>query len=162
MGPTLTCFNGFEIFWYRVTAKWYRVNSIHTNFSRRISWEWFWIFVSDGSSRKATSNKNNGSHWGPQGSPPMGSLGLPRVPTPMGPLPWDPFGLPRVPSHGIPPHLPLNFCPAGQNINYKRINQRLFSKVSYCNWGGFDKTEVSGKMVRNFVGPVSPIFCLTE
>ena len=81
---------------------------------------------------------SHGIAWAPKGSPPMGgpgpppmgSLGLPRVPSPMGPLPWDPFGLPRVPSHGIPPHLPLNFCPAGQNINYKRINQRLFSEVS--------------------------------
>ena len=27
---------------------------------------------------------------------------------------------------------------------------------------GFDKTEVCGKMVRNFMGPGSPIFCLTE
>ena len=25
-----------------------------------------------------------------------------------------------------------------------------------------DKTEVRGKMVRNFMGPGSPIFCLTE
>ena len=41
-------------------------------------------------------------HMGGPGPPPMGSLGLPRVPTPMGPLPWDPFGLPRAPSHGIP------------------------------------------------------------
>ena len=51
-------FQRFSIFWYRVIAKWYRVISIQTNFSRRISWEWFWIFVSDGSSREATSNKN--------------------------------------------------------------------------------------------------------
>ena len=27
----------------RVIVKRYRRNSIHTNFSRRISWEWFWI-----------------------------------------------------------------------------------------------------------------------
>ena len=154
---------------------------------------------------------------GPQGSPPMGSLGLPRVSlrwdhlgsqgflshwipwVPKGSLPWDPLGsqgfpLPWVPSHGIPLgsqgsppmgshptspsffvrpgrklttkeltrgflarshvcvhyrtgtfprgpkisnklhnelQIPQIFCPAGQNINYKRINQRLFSKVSY-------------------------------
>ena len=30
------------------------------------------------------------------------------------------------------------------------------------NWGGFDKTEVCGTMVRNFMGPGSPNFCLTE
>ena len=40
------------------------------------------------------------------------------------------IGLPRVPSHGIPPHLPLNFCPAGQKINYKGIDQRFFIEVS--------------------------------
>ena len=82
---------------------------------------------------------SHGIPWAPKGSPPMGGpgplpmgfLGLPKIPSPMGPLPWDPFGLPRVPSHGIPPHLPLNFCPAGQKINNKRINQRLFSEVSY-------------------------------
>ena len=87
---------------------------------------------------EASRVPSHGIPWAPKGSPPMGgpgpppmgSLGLPRVPSPMGPLPWDPFGLPRVPSHGIPPHLPLNFCPSGQNINYKRITQRLFSKVS--------------------------------
>ena len=51
------------------------------------------------------------SHGGP-GPAPMGSLGLPRVPSPMGPLPWDPFGLPRVPSHGVPPHpIPVRFAP---------------------------------------------------
>ena len=61
---------------------------------------------------------SHGIPWAPKGStpmtgpgpPPMGSLGLPRVPTPMGPLPWDPFGLPRVPSHGVPPHpIPFRF-----------------------------------------------------
>ena len=39
--------------------------------------------------------------------------------------------------------------------------------MAKCRWGrkwrgGFDKTEVCGKMVRNFMGPGSPIFCLTE
>ena len=32
----------------------------------------------------------------------------------------------------------------------------------YGNGGGFDKTEVCGKMVRDFMGPWSPIFCLTK
>ena len=140
-GANIWFFNGFLIFWYRVTAKLYRL-------------EWFGIFVSDGSSRKAISQQNKNiplgaprvpSHripWAPKGSPrmggsgppPMGSLWLPRVPSPMGALPWEPFGLPRVPSHGIPPHLPLIFCPARQKINNKRINQRLFSEVSYLRW----------------------------
>ena len=38
-----------------------------------------------------------------------------------------------------------------------------FDLLTPCgNWGGFDKTEVCGKMVRSFMGPGSPFFCLTE
>ena len=66
------------------------------------------------------------SHGG-SGTPPMGSLGLPRVPSPMGPLPWDPFGLPRVPSHGVPPHLIPSDCPAGPPFSG--------SSVFFSGWG---------------------------
>ena len=102
---------------------------------------------------KVTSSQNT-FQWAPNGGPkgllpwdPLGSQGFPShggSGTPSHGIPWahkgslshgsppmGSLGLPRVPSHGIPPHLPLNFCPAGQNINYKRINQRLFSEVSY-------------------------------
>ena len=87
-------------------------------------------------SRKVTSTQNTSKmvpgdpsclqtdlRWslGSLGSPPMGSLGLPRVP-----LPWDPLGsqgsppvrslgLPRVPSHGVPwaPKGPLQWDSLG-------------------------------------------------
>ena len=38
-----------------------------------------------------------------------------------------------------------------------------FDLLTPCgNLGGFVKTEVCGKMVRSFMGPGSPILCLTE
>ena len=55
MGPKVVFFNGFSICWLRVIAKWYGRISVHTNFSRRISSEWFWKTLFDGSLRKATS-----------------------------------------------------------------------------------------------------------
>ena len=42
------------------------------------------------------------------------------------------------------------------------FQEKLAFFAAYCNWGGFDKTEVCGKMVRNFMGLGSPIFCLTK
>ena len=72
---------------------------------------------------------------GGRGSPPIGSLGLPRVSlpwipwVPKGPLPWDPLGsqgsppmgslgLPRVPSHVVPwaPEVPLPWCKQPKNL----------------------------------------------
>ena len=41
-------------------------------------------------------------------------------------------------------------------------HEKLDVLPQYCNWWGFDKTEVSGKMVRNFMGPGSPILCIIE
>ena len=61
-GAKICLFQRFSIFWYRVKAKLYRVNSIHTDFLRRISWEWFWILFSDKSPRKATSKQQEKTH----------------------------------------------------------------------------------------------------
>jgi len=65
---------------------------------------------------KVSSSQNifewapNGAQWGPQGSPPMGSRGLPRKPSHGGsgtpshgiPLSSQGFPLPWIPSHGTP------------------------------------------------------------
>ena len=107
-----------------------------------------WIFVSSGSSRKAASKKTNPT-GGSQASPPMGSLGLPRVPLPWGvrdPLPWDPLGsqgfpLPWVPSHGIPlgsqgappmgshhtPH-PSCFVRPGRKLTTKELTRSFLAR----------------------------------
>ena len=55
---------------------------------------------------------------------------------------WDPWGGAREPTDhigipGTPPHAPLS----------------IKNKVPYGNWEGFDKTEMCGKMVRNFPAP---------
>ena len=85
---------------------------------------------------------------GPQGSPPMGSLGLPRVPLPWGvrdPLPWDRLGsqgfpLPWVPSHGIPlgsqgsppmgshPTSPSFFVRPGRKLTTKELTRGFLAR----------------------------------
>ena len=90
---------------------------------------------------------------GPRGSPPMGSLGHPRVPlpwgswnpshgipfgpprvpSPMGLLPWNPFGRPRVPPHGVPPHpIPFRFPPLHPIVRRARPCFPSFSMILYA------------------------------
>ena len=39
------------------------------------------------------------------------------------------------------------------NLEKLGFHEKLDFLTPYGNWGGFDKTEVCGKMVRNFMGP---------
>jgi len=46
-----------------------------------------------------------------------------------------------VPSLPTPPHHPTHLPPL------------IFFFAPFGNWGGFDKTEMSGNTTRNFLGP---------
>ena len=48
------------------------------------------------------------------------------------------------------------------NLEKLGFHAKLDFLTPYGNWGRFDKTEVCEKMVRKFMGPGSPSFCLTE
>ena len=48
------------------------------------------------------------------------------------------------------------------NLEKLGFHEKLDLLAPYGNWGGFDKTEACGKIVRIFMGPGSQIFCLTE
>ena len=69
-----------------------------------------------------------------EGSPPMGSIGFPRVPyhgipwAPKGPLPWDPLGSLGFPSHGIlGPPIGIFCC---SKLPFSRIRLKQKSKTT--------------------------------
>ena len=106
-----------------------------------------WKVTSSQNTSKLVLGPPKGPNAEPQGSPPMGSLGLPRVP-----LPWwvrDPFhGIPWAPkgslSHGSPPMgslwaqpIPFRFAPLhpmGTTFQYgTTFELGGFCRLSYCS-----------------------------
>ena len=51
-----------------------------------------------------------------------------------------------------------------QKTKLKKLgfHEKLGFLTPYGNWGGFGKTELSGNILRNFIDPGSPMFCLTK
>ena len=129
---------------------------------RKLNFHDFRHFLKVTSSQQTFKLAPNGGPKGPfpwdplgsQGSPPMGSLGLSRVPLPWGvrdPLPWDPLGsqgfpLPWVPSHGIPlgsqgsppmgshPTSPSIFVRPGRILTTKELTRGFLAR-SHLNNG---------------------------
>ena len=98
------------------------------------------------------------SAWVPKGSPPMGSLGLPRVPS-RG-IPWAPKGSPPMggsgtPSHGIPwaPKGPLPWGPTPPHPIPMPIPASPNRKSSF--WEVLTRQKCADTNMRNFLPPAS-------
>ena len=120
-----------------------------------------WIFIDGYPSMNSLMDKFiDGYHWWIfiDGYPYQWIWSLPLVPflwAPFfGPFPLGPMGPPLGPM-GPGPLVNSNGIPLDQPARSPRKQKN----GPYGNWGGFDKTERCGKMVRDFVGPVLAIFC---